>query len=412
MVVAVILAILARCSRRVVLGHARLVWGPIPIINNKYWSDAMRAAGWSSQTLMMGFASTINKKEDFDELVSDRYGFLPTSLKLLLIFLESLFRFDVFFLSFNGWLLGNTPYWHLEAPLLKIAGKKIVIIPYGGDAYVYRNIRSTSVQHALMISYPAAARKQDSIQKKVHHWIKNADCIIPGGIAPDGFGRWDVLLPSSLHIDTELWAPSKRLSLADGRNDVVTIAHAPNHRGFKGTEFIIAAVNTLKSEGLLVELILMEKIQNDELRRMFEYDVDILVDQLIFTGHGLNALEGMASALPVICNLEDETYMLPMRRWSYFAECPIVSATPETIVDVLRKLVQRPNLRHQLGAAGRQYVEKYHDYESSQYLFCNVLKYVYGEVESIINLYHPLLGEYPRRKPKIVHPLLNNRIVD
>ena len=101
-----------------------------------------------------------------------------------------------------------------------------------------------------------------------------------------------------------------------------------------------------------------------------------------------------------------------MRRWSFFGECPLVSATPENLADVLHKLVTRPELRNQLGRAGREYVEKYHDYVSAQFLFTNVIDYVYGRKDSLINLYHPLLGEYPNRSPKIQHPLVNNRIVD
>ena len=72
----------------------------------------------------------------------------------------------------------------------------------------------------------------------------------------------------------------------------------------------------------------------------------------------------------------------------------------------------RPELRKQLGKASREYVEKYHGLDSAQYLFTNVIKYVYGSKESLINLYHPLLGEYPNRSPKIQHPMVNNRIVD
>jgi hypothetical protein len=104
--------------------------------------------------------------------------------------------------------------------------------------------------------------------------------------------------------------------------------------------------------------------------------------------------------------------MLPVRRWSYFSECPIVSATPENIVDVLRKLVTRPELRAQLGQAGRKYVEKYHGLDSAAYLFKSVIELANGERGSLINLYHPLLGEYPQRLPRIKHTLVNNRIVD
>jgi glycosyltransferase involved in cell wall biosynthesis len=40
---------------------------------------------------------------------------------------------------------------------------------------------------------------------------------------------------------------------------------------------------------------------------------------------------------------------------------PIVSATPETLVESLRPLVGSPELRRQLGAEGRAYVEQVHD---------------------------------------------------
>jgi glycosyltransferase involved in cell wall biosynthesis len=153
-------------------------------------------------------------------------------------------------------------------------------------------------------------------------------------------------------------------------------------------------------------------LKNFEVRRILYKQVDILVDQLIYTGYALNALEGMSSGLPVISNIEDEVYTLPFRRWSYLDECPIISASPETIVDTLRKLVTRPKLRHQIGSAGRKYVEKYHSYEASQYLFGEVIRYLYGDRESLINLYHPILGEFSKQEPLVDHPLVNSHIVD
>jgi hypothetical protein len=406
-------AVFARLHAKNTQGKPSLVWGATPIISNSYWSKAMRLAGYESETFTNGYFGTINSREDWDILIEEKYGnIIPNFLKYYLAFLESLTKYDVFFLSFNGFFLGLTPLWRLEALLLRLAGKKIVLMPYGADAYVYRNIRSTSIIHGLMMSYPKASRNQSEIAARVDCWCSKADVVIPGLMGPDGFGRWDVLLPSQLHIDTDKWKESSRMTWADGLSDTVYIAHAPNHRGCKGTEFIIQAVDALKEQGLNIELILLEKIQNSEVKKIFEHQVDILVDQIILTGHGLNGLEGMASGLPVICNLEDETYILPFRRWSYFSECPIVSACPENLVDVLRKLVTRPELRHQLGKAGREYVEKYHGLDSAQYLFSNVIDYVYGRKESLINLYHPLLGEYPKRKPRVEHPLVNNRIID
>jgi len=391
----------------------RLVWGSTPLINNSHWSRAMRDAGYPSETFTVDYYSTINNRTDWDRLLDEQWLWCPRVIKPILAFLWSLNRYDVFFLSADGYFIGSFPViWRLQAPLLKLAGKKVVFIPYGGDTYVYRRIRSSTLQQGLMASYPTAAKNQNTIANRLDYWCSHADACIPAVMGMDGFGRWDVLMASPLSLQLDEWRASTRQSNADGRNGAVTICHAPNHRGFKGSEFVIDAIKKLQDEGLRVELKLIEKMQNNEVRYFLNEHADILVEQLIFTGHGLNGLEGLASGLPVISNLEDETYILPMRRWSYFSECPIVSATPENLVSVLRKLITRPQLRKELGCAGRQYAEKYHGVDSAVHLFEAVIDLAYGRRDSLINLYHPLLGDYPHRKPKVEHPLVNNRIVD
>lgn len=394
-------------------GKPRLVWGSTPLINNRHWSRSMRAAGYLSETFTNSFYAAINQRADWDRVLDDEWAWCPRLFKPLLAFLHSLFVYDVFFISADGFFIGTIPFvWRAQAPLFRLAGKKVVFLPYGGDAFVYRRIRSTSLMHGLLASYPQAARRQKETQLRLDYWCRHADVCIPGAMGMDGFGRWDAVLASTLFLDLGEWAASSRLPKADGSEAPVRVCHAPNHRGFKGTEFVLEAVRQLQSEGLRVELILLEKIQNAQVRALLSSEVDILVEQLIATGHGLNGLEGMSCGIPVISNLEDDDYILPLRRWSFFAECPIVSATPENLVDVLRKLITRPELREKLGRASRQYVEKYHGLDSAVYLFESVIDLAYGRRESLINLYHPLLGEYPRRLPRVEHPLVNNRIVD
>jgi hypothetical protein len=390
----------------------RLVWGTDPIVNNRYWSKAMKEAGYNSSTYTLAYYDAISKRSDWDRVLSEEFRGIPHAFKVTLAFAVSLFRYDIFFIGFNGYFIGATPLWRLQAYLFRLARKKTVLIPFGSDYFAYRRIRSVALIHGLLMSYPLAARKQQQIVVQVDYWVRHADVMIPGLMGPDGAGRWDVLAPSSLTIDLALWEPSQRGSNADGRNGTVYVAHAPNHRGFKGSEFVIDAVRKLREEGLAVELILLEKVQNEVVRKIFREDADILVEQLVATGHGFNAVEGMASGLAVISNLEDQTYTLPFRRWSFLSECPIASASPESVQEVLRKLVTRPVLRQALGRAGRQYAEKYHGFRSAQHLFTSVLGYLDGQDTNLLNLYHPLLGEYPNSSPRIEHPLLNNKIVD
>jgi glycosyltransferase involved in cell wall biosynthesis len=388
----------------------RLVWGSTPIINNKYWASALRARGYSSETFTLDFYASINRREDWGRILSEEFPLVPHPLKPYFAFLDGIRKYDIFFLSFDGFFLSNTPVSWIQAYWFKWSGKKTVMLPYGSDSYVYRAIRSTSLIHGLMMSYPQASKIQDQIENRVRYWTKHADFQFSGIMGPDGFGRWDILAPTILYIDLDLWKASQRKSQADGDSDYVNIVHAPNHRGFKGSEFIVEAVKQLKEEGLKINLILLEKLQNSEVKRILEEEADILVEQLIATGHGMNGMEGLASGLPVISNLEDADYILPFRRWSYFEECPIVSASPETIKNVLRKLISQPQLRRELGIAGRAYVEKYHGLDSCQFVFEQIIAKLKGERESLINLFHPLLGEYPTRSPKILHPLNNNQI--
>jgi glycosyltransferase involved in cell wall biosynthesis len=393
-------------------GRPRLFWGSVPIINNSYWARAMRDAGYPSETFTTDFYTSINARGDWDRLLSEEYAAWPQAIRPFLGFLRVLLAYDILFISCQGVFIGTSPLWWLQAALLKLAGKKIIVIPFGADAYVYRAIRLPALTHGLLMSYPDMARCQRHIADQVDYWCRHADVMIPGFIGPDGVGRWDVVIGSQLFIDLDTWQARQAPHMNDGSVEPVVICHAPNHRGFKGTEFVVNAVASLRAEGLQVELRLLEKMQNSEVRRVLREEADILVEQLVVTGHGLNGLEGMASGLPVISNLEDEAQLTPFRRWSFFAECPLVSASPETLIDVLRKLITRPELRHELGKAGRAYVEKYHGLDSAQYLFTNVIDYAYGRKDSLINLYHPLLGEYPNRTPKIQNPLVNNRIVD
>ena len=406
----IVTAIVSRFVSRSI--KKRLVWGEAPIINNVYWARAMEKASFFSETFTDTYCWSLNKREQYDLVIQEMFWKIPLRFKYYFGFVYSLFRYDIFFLSFNGFFLWKTLLHRFEPILLKIANKKIVLLPFGGDAYVYRRLRAPNLIHVLNQSLPRFARRQVEIAKRVDRWCKYADFVIPAFMGPDGFGRWDVLIPNSLCVDIDNWKTTRRENMADGRDGLVKVTHSPNFRGFKGTEFVISAIEELKKEGLKVELILLEKMQNEEVKKVLRESSDIHVEQLIFTGFGLNGIEGMATGLPVVSNLEDESYTRPYRRWSYLNECPLVSSTPERLVEDLRKLVIRPELRKELGKCGRLYTKKYHSYQASQFLFKQVIEYLEGNRESLMSMYHPLDSEYLRDEPKLSIPLFENNIID
>lgn len=170
----------------------------------------------------------------------------------------------------------------------------------------------------------------------------------------------------------------------------VRIAHAPNHRGPKGTQYLLAAVDHLRQDGHDIEMVLIEGKTNDQVLEIMR-DVDIFVDQLIF-GYALRAIEGMALGKVVITGYEpDAPYYQPFRRFSYFDECPAIAAGPDTIYQVLGDLLGRREEWADIGRASRHYAESRHSYHSSAVLFEAIYEKIWdGQDIDLKNFYTPV----------------------
>jgi hypothetical protein len=372
----------------------------------------MREAGYDSLTLMSG-CFAINGRGDFDLYFEDfAPKWLPGRARIALgsciSMLWALRNARLLHISYDGFALGQTAFWRLEPLLCRLAGIRIVVIPYGSDAWMYSRVLDPTLRQGLMASYPGLARKERAISRRVQHWNERADIVIVASML-DGAGRWDVAMNQNTVIDTRLWTAKAAYSRNNGLDGPVTVIHTPNHRGAKGTEFIVAAVERLRGEGLQIDLILLEKIPNEEVRRHMA-SADILVEQLLI-GYAMSGVEGMASGLPVLSNLTYEDYTRVYRRFGFLNECPILSTTPETVADNLRILVADPALREELGRAGRAYVEKYHSFEMARHLFGSIYENLFeGGSHDLMFLFHPLLSDYNRRTPAVRHPLIENRL--
>jgi glycosyltransferase involved in cell wall biosynthesis len=391
-----LLAVVASLPRR---DRRSLVWGPVPLTNVKYWSAALRRAGWDSVTFV-DEVYPMHRREDFDHYFEDLIpaGTHPLLRKLIEPYVACawlLRRASVSHITFLGGTLWSTPYWRAEAWLYRRAGIRSVILPFGGDVLMYSRVADPMIRNALMTSYPDLGRKDRETADRVEFWCREADVIVMGFTA-DGVPRWDVPVGNMICIDLDEWRPRPREAVrAPGP---VRVLHAPNHRGAKGTNYIVDAVAQLEAEGLEVELVLVENRPNAEIRSLMQ-EIDILADQLMLPGYGLAAIEGMASGLPVMANVEaDPGQARLFRHRSFLSECPIVSTSPETVVERLRELVADAGLREEIGAASRVYVERYHSYEMAKYLFESIYsKVLDGKDVDLINLFDPKTSPYMRR---------------
>jgi glycosyltransferase involved in cell wall biosynthesis len=327
----------------------RLVWGPVPIISIKYWSQALRRRGFESTTIVYDVYS-INARGDFD-VVLDR-GPLR-ALRPYTTFVRVLLRYDVVSFFFDGGFLAPTPLRSLECPLLRAAGMKIVLSPYGSDVAVAEFLGP--FRDATIESTPHLIAREAAIRRRVDHFCRWGDFVVRN-VQPGYLPRSDVLWPTCLAIDTDEWAPGD----TPAGGDTVVVVHSANHPAIKGTALLERAIAELQEDGVPVELDLMVGVTNAEVKRRLRAG-DVLAEQFL-AGYGLAAIEGMSLAKPVLAHLAwmgDE-----LLEQTALRECPIVDTPPERLADELRAIVADRRRRQRLSAEGRAYVLRHHSLDA------------------------------------------------
>ena len=330
-----------------------ILWGPRPIINIKYSSLADRLYGYRSDTLVYEVYH-LNARTDFDDSFARLYS-VPVfgAVVPYASFLWAGLRYDIFGFFFTGGLLTPTPFWWIELPLLRLAGKKIVVYPYGQDARIASLTRKTGRWNAYTDVPPGEEdRDEQDVRRRLAAFGRYAHVVLGCADLVEHLPRLDgvFLYP----FDADAWPPASA-----PEDDIVTVVHSPNHRHYKGTQYLLDAVETLQREGLPIELVLVEKMANEEAREVYRGS-DVIADQFLIGAYALLAIEGMALGKPVLCYLNPR--FQPFHpEW---AECPIVSANPDTLEEELRRLVLDREERERLGARGPGYVRKYHALES------------------------------------------------
>lgn len=368
----------------------RIIFGSTPIINNYYWNNALKLHGYNTKTIMFKYTTFITKSIIWDVNIkfNKSEGNFLKFLSLAILGLKSIFlfsryirKFDIVVISFDGFLIGRIPLiWRCQSYIFKALNIKVIIIPYGGDSYVYKYVKSEEVHQGLLDSYPMSKNRQKKISQRVNYWKKHSDLILPGFLYADLFRKTDLnsskilKVPSPLVIDTNTWRSNKK-SIDKGQ--VIEIAHMPNHRGFKGTEKILEVIKELEDEGFNIKFHLIEGLPNDEVRKLLQDKIHILIDQIYATGYGLNAIEGMASSCVVMANLSDQRYT-SVYAGTYLDECPIISINKSNLKHELIRIILNHNRINDLSELSRNYVENFHSYKYFSILFGDIIHSLYN----------------------------------
>lgn len=359
-VVAVLVVWPLRYIRRVLHGEKpNSLWAGTPIINMATNAKAERLLGVNARSLVYT-TYFITDAFDYDLSAWTRIPIIGRLVPLFVFLWACYFADRLHFYCDRGILpsRGHFAFDYTELYVYRLLGIPVLLWTYGADirneqtcrAMGEPNCCSNCDRHgAYCVCDPAVAFEKMSR-------LRSLSAAIFAGIG-DMFGYTpgsrDYLYFWPLDLEAEQGERYRPYYPDVTKSAPLRIAHASNHRRFKGTNYLIEAVDALNVEGVAIELVLVEGVPNREALKIYR-SADVIFDQCLMGNYGYFALEAMALGKPVMCFIRKPAeYLLEPE------ECPIIQIHVNTLKDDLRRLVQQRENLPEIGQRGRTYIERY-----------------------------------------------------
>ncbi len=331
-----------------------------------YLSRGLRELGYPVTNVVRKINSPFHEREH----EHDRYIELPKNkfsrfLRFQAEFLRQIPFHDVFVFNrsetFCSYLQRSASDWvknfaYADLHLLNRLGRKIVVIVTGSEIRskekLLEDMRTAGLHEHL--KYVESELQSDTAtmlemkRRLVTNIERYADHIFARPIHVQSMSRKHHMLWLPIDLDTV------QFNISD--EDQPVIVHAPTNPQIKGTKYVLRAIQKLREEGYQFKFELYQHLPNVEVRKRLAHS-HIAIDQLILPGYALFAIEAMATGNAVLGSA--------VAGYNGFSkDMPIMTTTPETIYDNLKRLLEDRQLLTELARYGRKYVERFHDYKT------------------------------------------------
>jgi glycosyltransferase involved in cell wall biosynthesis len=360
-----------RLFRRAAHRPPRIWHGPSPLHSTHYNVAADRRGGYPSRSVVINARTTsydLVTGRDFDVVVS-ALG-IPESERHWYALADLLRHGDIWAAYFDSLFFPVLQRRKnaLALRLVRLAGIRTVVTTHGSDIVQLTGqpTRYGWVERFAR-DYPQwdFAEQTSLSRARAALFLRHADFFI----APDS-----VNVPFMPRVDARFkFFPidTDALALAPApEHEVPVVIHAPNHRIVKGTEFLLAALERVRTAGIPFELRLIERVPRNEALRMYR-DADVIADQFCIGAYGVFALEGLALGKPVLTYLDEEHLRDPA------FNLPIVNAVPERLAEILAVLLSIPELRRRIGEASRAAVVRYQSIDALAEVWDRIYRHVW-----------------------------------
>ena len=280
-----------------------------------------------------------------DKVISYSGNIIVRKFQKFFLLLKLLFKFDFFIFDSTGSILPGFK----DVKLFRFFGRKTMVIFTGCDIRLPKKVeqfkwnpcRECTDTYKNFVGCVLSAKPE-----KIRNIEDKFDVIVSAEEAAGSLNRdyYPTLFP--VDIDKFNYTgsnPGKKLR----------ILHAPSHPEYKGTKYVLLAIEQLKSE-FEFEFNIIQDVKADTLYKEIE-NSDLIIDQVLVGFYGLLSIESMAMGKPVVC------YIRPDILERSPADMPVINADPDTLYTVLKGILLSPEKLVDVGKKSREYIENHHD---------------------------------------------------
>lgn len=135
------------------------------------------------------------------------------------------------------------------------------------------------------------------------------------------------------------------------------VLHPPSNPRFKGTEYVDKAMGELEGRGL-IEYRRVTGVSPEAMPALMA-DADIVLEQFVLGPYSVTSCEAMAAGRVVVANVDDDVRAHVLDTTGH--ELPVINADPDSLTDVVTKIIEDRSVGHEAAAAGVEFVRAVHD---------------------------------------------------
>lgn len=383
-------------------GVVRSVWGVTPIINLGTMRQSARRLGVDAESFCY---QPYHVTSAFDVVLTQQFEWALKTDAIAyswLTFSWALLSYDIFhtyydrgfLLPFGGYGSPNYGVNEEEMRFLRIAGKRFYCMSYGADNRTRkRTLESGPINFCMHCTAPGryCICDDDAAEEMFAVIDQYTTANLASGLSTD-------YIPNAIElhylvVDTDRFEPTP---LEPDAGRPLRVLHAPNHPHFKGSHYLMDAVDALRREGVNIELNLVTGVAQTQVMKAMQ-ESDIIVDQLIGGFYGQTAIEAMAMGRPVMCFISDPS------RAAAPDELPIINCDPDTVEDTLRKYATDRTSLKSIGVRSRAYVERHHSLDALAHRL-HALYRETAELPNTVTLTDPRDGRDRPAELKVLNP--------